>query len=129
MKKLFSEAPLAMGITGILIVALILGGERILFRGQDTSISESGSDCCPSISVSLGGSYANLAGDYQLKEDAGSKPEEVCVNGCIYTKVGSPSTDEYCFKSENVSGQNIQCKVRKTSVYSIVFSLEFACEI
>ena len=101
-----------MGITGILLVSLILGGERILFRGQDTTIGESGSDCCPSISVSVGGSYANLTGDYQYKRDAGSKPEEVCVNGCVYTKVGSPSTDEYCFKSENDAGGDVQCKVR-----------------
>ena len=99
-----------MGITGILLVALILGGERILFRGQDTTIGDN--DCCLSISFSVGGSYADLAGEYQLKEDAGSKPEEVCVNGCIYTKVGSPSTDEYCFKSENDAGGDVQCKVR-----------------
>ena len=101
-----------MGITGILLVSLIMGGKRILFRGQYTTIGESGSDCCPSIAVSVGGSYANLAGDYQLKEDTGSKPEEVCVNGCIYTKVGSPSTDEYCFKFENDAGGDVQCKVR-----------------
>ena len=101
-----------MGITGILLVALILGGERILFRGQDTYTGEGGNDCCLSIAVILEGSYAHLAGDYQLKEDTGSKPEEVCVNGCIYTKVGSPSTDEYCFKSENDAGGDVQCKVR-----------------
>ena len=102
-----------MGIIGILLVSLIIGGERILFRGQDTTTGEGGNDCCVSIAVSLEGSYANLAGDYQLKEDAGPKPEEVCINGCIYTKYGSPSTDEYCFKSENDSGGDVQCKVRK----------------
>ena len=102
-----------MGIIGILLVSLIIGGERILFRGQETTIGEGGNDCCLSIAVSLEGSYANLAGDYQLKEDAGSKPEEVCINGCIYTKDGSPSTDEYCFKSENVVGLDVECKVGK----------------
>ena len=99
-----------MGITSILLVSLIIGGERILIRGQDATIDN---DCCLSIAVSVGGAYANLTGDYQYKRDAGSKPEEVCVNGCIYTKAGSPSTEEYCFKYENDAGGNVQCKVRK----------------
>ena len=102
-----------MGITGILFVTLIFAGERILFRAQESYIGERGNDCCLSIAVSFEGSYSNLTGDYQLKEDAGSKPEEVCINGCIYTKDGSPSTDEYCFKSENVVGLDVECKVRK----------------
>ena len=101
-----------MGITGILLVFLIFAGERILFRAQESYIGERGYDCCLSIAVSFEGSYSNLTGDYQLKEDAGSKPEEVCINCCIYTIDGSPSTDEYCFKSENDAGGDVQCKVR-----------------
>ena len=110
--KLFGEAPLAMDITSILLVSLIMGGERILIRGQDSFV-DGGNACCLSISVSVGGSYANLTGDYQYKEDKGFKPEEVCVNGCVYTKVGSPSTVEYCFKIGNDEGGDVQCKVRK----------------
>ena len=102
-----------MDITGILLVSLIIGGERTLISGQDPTLGEGGNDCCLSISVSLGGSYASLTGDYQLKKDKGSKPEEVCVNGCIYTKDESPFTEEYCFKDENVSGGDVICKVRK----------------
>ena len=102
-----------MDITSILLVALIMGGERILIRGQDPTLGEGGSACCLSISVSVVGSYADLNGDYQLKRDAVSKPEEVCVNGCVYTKDGSPSIEEYCFKSESAPGGEVQCKVGK----------------
>ena len=99
-----------MDITSILLVSLIMGGERILIRG-DATFGESGDDCCLSISVSVGGSFANLTGDYQYKRDAGSKPEEVCVNGCVYTKDGLSSTREFCFKDETVAGANVQCQV------------------
>ena len=99
-----------MGIIGILLVSLIISGERILIRGQDATI---GNNCCLSIAVSVGGSYANLTGDYQYKRDAGSKREEVCVNGCVYTKDGSPSVEEYCFKSESAPGGEVQCQVGK----------------
>ena len=97
-----------MDITSILLVSLIIGGERILIRGQDATIDN---DCCLSIAVSVGGAYANLTGDYQYKRDAGSKPEEVCVNGCIYTKDGLSSTREFCFKGDSVAGVNVQCQV------------------
>ena len=80
-----------MNITSLLLVSLIMGVERIFIRGQDYNNGEGGNGCCVSMAVSVGGVfYANLAGDYQLKEDKGSKPHDVCVNGCIYTKVGSP---------------------------------------
>ena len=101
-----------MGITSILLVSLIMGGERILIRG-DPTFGESGNDCCLFIEVSVGGSYANLTGDYQYKRDAGSKQEEVCVNGCVYTKDGLPSTREFCFKDESLAGANVQCQVGK----------------
>ena len=100
-----------MDITSILLVPLIMGGERILIRGD--TFGESDNDCCLSIAVSVGGSYANLTGDYQYKRDAGSKPEEVCLNGCVYTKDGLSSTREFCFKDETVAGANVQCKVGK----------------
>ena len=101
-----------MGITSILLVSLIIGGERILIRG-DPTLGESGNDCCLSIAVSVGGSYANFTGDYQYKRKEGDKPEEVCVNGCVYTKDGLPSTVEFCFKGKSVAGANVQCQVRK----------------
>ena len=102
-----------MDITSILLVSVIMGGERILIRGQDATFGESGNDCCLFIEVSVGGSYANLTGDYQYKRKEGDKLEEVCVNGCVYTKDGLPSTVEFCFKGESVAGANVKCQVGK----------------
>eukprot|EP00091_Calanus_sinicus_P003943 TRINITY_DN14120_c0_g1_i1.p1 TRINITY_DN14120_c0_g1~~TRINITY_DN14120_c0_g1_i1.p1 ORF type:complete len:280 (-),score=81.52 TRINITY_DN14120_c0_g1_i1:176-1015(-) len=110
-----SVAPVAMGITSILLAYLIMGGERTLIRGDDSSFVDGGNDCCSVIAVSVGGSYAELSGDYELKENRTSKPEEVCLNGCVYTKYGLPSYDEFCFKGESVAGGVVQCKATTTA--------------
>jgi hypothetical protein len=98
--------------TGALLPYKLTDGEDTLVRRQGP-IGEDGNDCCLSIAVSVGGSYANLTGEYQLKLFIGSKPHEVCINGCIYIKDGSPSTDEYCFKYESVTGADLKCQVGK----------------
>merc|ERR1712165_440047 len=44
---------------------------------------------------------------YQLKEDLGieQKPEDICFDGCIYTRANaSHAGEEYCFKNENIGG-------------------------
>ena len=100
-----------MGFATISCVALlILLGERGFIRGQGPIGGEDGSDCCPLISVNVGGPHASLAGQYNLKDKQGSKPED-CINGCIYMKHGSPSTDKYCFKTEQEVGADVQCLV------------------
>ena len=95
---------------GALLPYKLTDGERTLVRRQGP-IGEVGNDCCLSMAVSVGGSYANLTGEYQLTKIVGYKPHEVCINGCIYKKDGSPSTDEFCFKSESVAGADVKCQV------------------
>merc|ERR1712106_542294 len=44
-----------------------------------------------------------LDGSYNLLEERSvetltSEDQALCVDGCIYSKTGSPASDEYCFK-------------------------------
>ena len=82
-----------MGFRVILLVAFILRGERGLISGQGPIGGEGGNDCCPFITVNVGGSNANLNGEYTLIDKEGTKPDIGCINGCIFTKEGSPSTN------------------------------------
>merc|ERR1711872_184061 len=63
--------------------------------------------CCPSKRVT---GMGNLDDIYTLKDDKGVKPEDVCVDGCVYTRNDplSPS-DEYCFKNGETEG-NVECQ-------------------
>ena len=100
-----------MGVRVILLVAFILRGERGLISGQGPIGGERGNDCCPFITVNVGGSNADLKGEYTFRDQERSKREEICINGCIYTKDGSPSTDEYCFRSDSLAGADVKCPV------------------
>ena len=114
-----------MGITVTLwVVLLILPGEKGLIGGQGPIGGEGGNDCCPFVSVNMGAPNEDLDGFYTLKNNQGSKPEEVCINGCVYTKDGSPSTNEYCFKQDDVAGADIKCQVKlcKCLLLNIVLS-------
>ena len=52
-----------------------------------------------------------MDGKYVLKEYVGEKPNEVCVDGCIYFKDDNLE-DEYCFKAvEEVDAAFVQCEV------------------
>ena len=107
----FSAPSPSMGIRLILLVALILNRELQSVKGAAPHWFEGRNDCCPFITVDVGGDNANLTGEYNLKDDKGFKPEDVCINGCIYTKEGSPSTDEYCFKTDNTAVADVKCPV------------------
>ena len=101
-----------MGITVFLLLALILRGEKGLITGQGPVGGDDLNDCCPFITVDVGGDNTHLDGDYNLKEKKVDNPEpEVCINGCIYTKDGSSSTAEYCFKTDNAAGADVKCSV------------------
>ena len=100
-----------MGIRVIILVAFLLRGERGLIQGQGLVGGEGGGNSCPLITVNVGGSYANFSGDYTLTKKEESKPEEVCINGCIYTKVGSPLTKEFCFKADSSAGADVKYPV------------------
>merc|ERR1712098_566982 len=77
-----------------ILLACILAGGNIV-RGQD---------CCPKLVVS---DMPGLDDAYTLSEKRNDKPEDICNDGCIYTRSSDPedSDDEYCFKSEETNGQ------------------------
>ena len=101
-----------MGIRVALLVAFILKGDLQSVKGQGAIGGEGDNDCCPFITVNVGGDNANLNGEYNLKDKKGSKPEDVCINGCVYTQEGSPATDEYCFGEDNMAaGAIVSCPV------------------
>ena len=79
---------------------------------QDIIGGDGDNDCCPFVTVNVGGANANLDGEYKLKTKQDVKPEEPCLNGCIYTKSEPLSTKEYCFKIDNEAGADVQCQVR-----------------
>jgi len=74
----------------ILLACILTGGDIV--RGQD---------CCPKLVVS---DMPGLDDTYTLSERRNEKPEDVCNDGCIYTRENAPD-DEYCFKSEETNGQ------------------------
>merc|ERR1719187_2993727 len=99
-----------------ILLACILLGENIV-RGQD---------CCPKLVVS---DMPGLDDTYTLSERRNEKPEDVCNDGCIYTRENAPD-DEYCFKSEETNGQ-AECqddpadlKTQKADAEANVRSLE-----
>merc|ERR1719412_1458605 len=72
-----------------------------IFLSTSTSTAE---DCCE---VRIVSNMGDLDDVYQLKEDLGveQKPEDICFDGCIYTRVNDSHTgEEYCFKNENIGG-------------------------
>ena len=79
--------------------------------GQGPIGGDGDSTCCSLISVNARGPNEALSGDYKLKTSQDYRPEPVCVNGCIYTREGSPATQEYCFKTTNEAPANVQCQV------------------
>ena len=102
-----------MGVIVALLVAFTLKEELQIVKGQGPIGGEGGNDCCLFITVNVGGDNTNLNGEYNLKENKGSKPEDVCVNSCVYTKEGSPATTEYCFKEDNIDSADaiVSCPV------------------
>jgi len=68
---------------------------------------------------------------YSLKEEVADKPEEICVDGCVYTRANaSNSGEEYCFKNEKSSGsfecQNLEdvASLNKTAIEEETRQLE-----
>ena len=71
-------------------------------------------NCCPIITVNADDNNQELSGKYKLKIKQESKPNEVCINGCIYTKQDDPDEYEYCFKMENIYPAVVKCEVMKS---------------
>ena len=93
----------------LLALLLVLGQDHGL--PQDVIGGDGDKDCCPLLTVNVGGVNADLDGQYKLKAMQNFKPEEPCLNGCIYTKEGALATEEYCFKLDNEAGADVQCEV------------------
>jgi len=59
-------------------------------------------ECCPLRVISGMGDLDDV---YSLKKEVSGKPEEVCVDGCVYTRANASNPgEEYCFKNEQSSG-------------------------
>merc|ERR1711970_1580916 len=111
-----------MGSTAVFLVmklcsllpCLLLGASRV--QGQSV--------CCPLLVVS---NLGDLDDTYTLSEDRGGKPEDVCNDGCVYTRDNPDRPDdEYCFKSEVTEGE-AQCQdtaALKTNLEAEVAALE-----
>merc|ERR1712142_673939 len=70
-----------------------------------------GQECCK---IKMVQGMGELDGAYTLKEEVGEKPEDVCVDGCIYSRLNSTNVDdEYCFKREDSSG-TLECQAETT---------------
>ena len=48
-----------------------------------------------------------MNGEYQLKADEGVKPDPICLDGCVYTKLGDPHMEEYCFGEAEQAGASV----------------------
>jgi len=80
-----------------ILPCILLGASRV--QGQSV--------CCPLLVVS---NLGELDDTYTLSEDRGDKPEDVCNDGCVYTRDNPDNPDdEYCFKSEITEG-DAQCQ-------------------
>ena len=60
--------------------------------------------CCPKMTVT-NSVDPELNGEYLLQGEEEEKPEEICVDGCVYTMGG----DEYCFILTNQG--SVECQV------------------
>ena len=89
----------------------------LLLNNQAKQLSKE--SCCETKTVTGAGL---LDGEYMLNDNLDTKPDPVCLNGCIYTKNGEPE-NEYCFKSSqyvktscvsNPSSTNIPTMMIKT---------------
>merc|ERR1712180_502941 len=69
-----------------------------------------GHSCCQFVVVEdAAGEYIGLNGNYILKVDtAGDLPDPICLDGCVYTKQGAPTEEEYCFREESTSGASVE---------------------
>merc|ERR1712106_855794 len=80
----------------LLILPCLLAGPSLVW-----------SECCPT-KIVTGMVDNTLDGTYTLDGDRGGDIVDPCIDGCVYTKPGTPD-DEYCFKTEPTDGI-VQCQ-------------------
>merc|ERR1719447_1418777 len=73
-------------------------------------VTPEGHSCCQFVVVEdAAGEYVDLNGNYILKVDtAADLPDPICLDGCVYTKEGAPTEEEYCFREEATAGANVE---------------------
>ena len=65
-------------------------------------------DCCQTKTVrDAPGQDSHLNGVYTLKTKKDSKPDPVCVDGCVYVK----GNQEFCFKEQAGVTSTVVCEV------------------
>merc|ERR1719430_2876869 len=84
-------------------------------------LNPSGGGCCHSVTVKEAGpEFASLNGEYYLEDSNEEKPEPVCIDGCIYKRLGDD--DEYCFKENFSAGAKTKpksCPASTSSSYGV----------
>merc|ERR1711892_1395240 len=94
---LLSLARLLMGLL-LLLLPCLLAGPSLVY-GQ----------CCQT-KVVTGMTDPNLDDTYTLALNPGAALEDVCIDGCVYTRANPGSAgDEYCFKNQQSNGA-VQCQ-------------------
>ena len=69
-------------------------------------------ECCP---VRVISGMGDLDDVYTLKVEVADKPEEICVDGCVYTRSNASNAgEEYCFKNQQSEG-SLVCQVTSGS--------------
>ena len=77
-------------------------------RGQkNLSIDQGNNTCCLFLNVTDEG----FTGIYKNVDKLKDKPEDECINGCIYIKVGGNDEDKYCFEKTTKGGFDTKCEV------------------
>ena len=100
----------AMGCGNLLPSFLLLYITLLFVHGQGPVGGHGADDCCPFIMVNVGGAYQDLDGEYTLKAKQDLKPDEICLNGCIYSKKDDP--DDFCFRMDEEFLADVECPVR-----------------
>merc|ERR1719211_709109 len=72
---------------------------HIILLGLLSLAARAKGECCPVRVIS------GLGDVYTLKVEVADKPEEICVDGCVYTRSNASNAgEEYCFKNQQSEG-------------------------
>ena len=99
-----------MGCGGLYSSAVLLSMTLLYVHCQGPVGGQGEDDCCPFITVNVGGVYQDLDGEYTLKTKQDSKPDAMCLNSCIYSKKDDP--DDFCFRMDEEFLAAVECPVR-----------------
>merc|ERR1719369_1950720 len=102
-------------LCGVIPPFLFLGVFIFLTVDAQGPVGGQGADaCCPVITVNSDKVDTNLNGDYTLKKKQSSKPDEICINGCVYIQPKEPE-NEFCFIVDNEYKADVQCSAATSS--------------